>query len=82
MIHSCTKPEKPADEKLEVFDAVTSSTCKPIECTFGMLKFWFPVFKYAFTLTHEDKISFVATACVILHNFSISRGDVAEEEMD
>lgn len=82
MMRSCTKPEKVADEKLEVFDSVTSFTRRSIECTFGMKKFRFLVLKYGFTLTHEYDTSYVATASVILRNLSISRGDVAEDEMD
>lgn len=82
VMRSCTKPKKVVDKKLEVFDAVASSTRKPIKCRFGTLKFWSPVLKYEFTLTREEDISYVATASMILNNLSMTRGDLVEGEIE
>lgn len=37
MMRSLTKPEKVAQRELEAFDAVATSTKKPIDCLFGMI---------------------------------------------
>lgn len=47
-----------------------------------MTKSRFPVLEHAFRLTHEDDISFVATARVILHNLFVTRGNMVEENSD
>lgn len=77
MMRSCSsKPEKAVDPRLERFVANATSTRKPIECIFGMLKFRFFILKQGFRLAHEDDSAYVATACVISHNMcSAKEGD-------
>lgn len=80
MMRSCTKPEKSANPELEKFDAAATSTRKPVECVFGMLKSRFPILKQGFYLSHEDDCCFTMTACVIIHNLCIAEGDLSDEE--
>lgn len=56
------------------------STRKQIECLFGIIKFRFLILKFGVRLSHEDDISFLATACPILNDMSINSGDEVDDE--
>lgn len=81
-MRSCPKPQKAADNCLEHLDVVASSTQKPVECVFGMMKFRFSVLKNGFRSTHKDDCLYLETVCVILHNLNIANGNIDENEVD
>lgn len=61
-----SKQEKTAEAILEIWDGHASSTRKPVECSFAILKTRFEMLKYRVRLHHEDEIPNVLMKCMTL----------------
>lgn len=79
MMKTTTVREQQVNPVLRTWDSIASQTRKPVECAFGMLKNRFQALKNGIRLQHEDDISFVSLACMILHNMSIQDGDEVDD---
>ena len=75
MMKTASKTEIQCNSELQFWDSIASSTRKPVECAFGILKNRFPVLMNGVRLHHEDDVVFLIVSCLILHNLCIENGD-------
>ena len=75
MMKTCSKDELAANPTLHEWEKRASSTRKPVECTFGILKNRFSALKTGLRLKHEDDAVHFIVACMIVHNMCIDIGD-------
>lgn len=78
MMKTTSQQEKTANPLLSVWDTRASPTRQHIECSFGILKMRFEMLKFGVRLHHEDVISRVIMALLIIHNLCIDEGSYIE----
>jgi hypothetical protein len=67
---------EPADRSKKVFTKAHEAIRKEVECAFGMLKSRFGILGQPTRLWYQDRMKYVVTCCIILHNMIIElRGD-------
>lgn len=75
VMKTSSKDELRANNELAEWDRGAATTRKPVECTFGILKNRFSTLSSGINMHHADDAVYFITACVILHNLCIARGD-------
>lgn len=79
LMKTCSKAEMAKSQDLVGWETRASSTRKPVECAFGILKNRFSTLSTGVMLENEDDVVYLITACVILHNMCLSCGDSGDD---
>lgn len=72
---TCSSAEIAANSDLAEWERRASTTRKPVECEFGVLKKRFSTLSSGIMQEHEDNVVYFITAGIILHILCVLSGD-------